>query len=120
MHLCVPRHPFVLLALLAGPALAPAGCSAEPEPSGALRASFPDLAAQVLDGHEPFAPTGDGFVLRASLPSRGFRDGLRAELPRDGEGLLRLSAAGGFSIQVREMGAAGAGRLTGSALSLPR
>jgi len=36
MHLCFPRHPFVLLALLAGPALAPAGCSAEPEPSGGL------------------------------------------------------------------------------------
>jgi hypothetical protein len=105
-----------------------AGCSAEaaaPD-ARALERAFPAEVSAVLDYGEGFAATEDGFVaagesFAASAPPAigGFRS-LEVELPRAGDGVIRLRTSGGFEARVREIGASGQGALVNRAVVYKR
>ncbi|AUX45251.1 uncharacterized protein SOCE26_067320 [Sorangium cellulosum] len=130
----------LLLALLL--AAAP-GCAADAEQpdARALRRDFPGQADQVLRGRAAFAATGEGFeaaapallaglpalhglaapqALWAPLPRQAPRSGLRARLPRRGDGAVQLVLPDGFEVHVRERGASGEGALEGDAVMYTR
>lgn len=97
-----------------------AGCSTPPESlaTTALRLRFPDHAAAVLDTSLAYAATDRGFALPAL--ATGTTPIARAELPRRGEDPIRIEGQKGFSIQIRELGADGEGRLAGNAVAYHR
>jgi hypothetical protein len=86
---------------------APASCGAPelPAPDLALRSAFPAHAAAVLDRGAALVATADGFAPTAGGAPRGFA----VELPRAGEGVIRLRLPDGLEVRVREVGAAGEG-----------
>ncbi|WP_437670256.1 kelch repeat-containing protein [Sorangium sp. So ce131] len=129
-----------LLALLL--AVAP-GCAADAEQpdARALRRDFPGQADKVLRGPAAFAAAGEGFeaaapallaglkalhglaapqALWAPLPRQAPRSGLRARLPRRGDGAVHLALPDGFEVHVRERGASGEGALEGDAVMYSR
>jgi MYXO-CTERM domain-containing protein len=116
-------------ALAAGPSLG-LGCGAGADPpsgeSGdALRRSFPEQAARVLDRAEAFADAPSGFALKTD-PSALLttRAGLRIDLPKLGGDAVRLHAPAGsgteMDVRVIEHGLAGEGALSGGAVGYPR
>ena len=112
------REHFALFALVTLASGALAACNVAPESvaTTALRLGFPDHAAEVLDAPLAFAVTDQGFA-RATPDTAPI---LRAELPRRGDSAIRLAGQNGFSIQVREIGAVGEGRLAGNAVAYRR
>ncbi|WP_437840387.1 Kelch repeat-containing protein [Sorangium sp. So ce1153] len=100
------------------------GCGAEPEDTSAaaLRLRFPDHADTVLSAREAFAPAADGFRLEATATGGAWVQAARPEvvLPHDGSGAVRFRRAGGGEIRVRELGAAGEGRMAERAVSYRR
>ncbi len=96
----------------------------------ALRQDFAAQAAEVVEG-AGFFRSPYGFAARpettatqeaveaveAALSARG---GLRLELPAGGKGAARFSLAGGFTAEVREVGAEGEGRQVRSAVAYQR
>src|SRR5688572_14032792 len=95
--------------LSAGAVAALTGCLAaeEPDAAGTLRQSFPDQAAQVLEGSEAFVARDDGFStdskgdVEAALRRRGK---LTIALPASAEEGIRFHLPGGFEVRVREQG----------------
>src|SRR5689334_9575674 len=92
----------------AGSAGSAGGDGAGSSPADTLHQQFPAHAAQVLGRAADGAPitTRTGFRLGAHGP-RGTWQRVRAELPREGHGALRLVTQGGFSVSVRETGLTG-------------
>jgi len=76
-----------------------------------LRVIFPEVADKVLasSDHEVLVRHDDGFVLRPMGDSVGTFRSLFADLPRFGEGAVRMHVGGGFAIEVHERGATGEG-----------
>ncbi len=122
MDLVGVRAGLAVLVIVAGAGCA--GGSADPTGAGtppvegALREAFPEHAARILEPDEPFAAHGSAFALKEDALGRR---GIDVTLPERGDGAIRVRAArGGFAITVREMGAAGDGRLAGGAVAYPR
>jgi Kelch motif protein len=112
------REHFALFALFTLSSGALPACAVAPESvsTTALRLSFPDHVAEVLEAPLAFASTDRGFA--RITPERGSI--LRAELPRRGDSPILLAGPEGFSIQVREVSAKGEGSLVGSAVAYRR
>ena len=121
----MPRSFFVHRALLLGLALPFAsgpGCGAETESAGAgaLRRSFPEQAAGVLEVGSAFRMTETGFTLDEPDADSPWSGRVRLELPRDGADTIRLRTQAGFEIRVREVDLAGEGRLADQAVAYER
>ena len=82
------------------------GDAARPEgtPASALRRSFPEQAAKVLEQQDGFAVTEQGFALGRGVETRGELD---VVLPREGGGAIRFRSGGSGEIRVRESDAEG-------------
>jgi len=116
----------LLFTLLLGGALPAAfGCAAseEPDATSALRQTFPDQAARVLEGREAFVAREDSFAaddegdIETALARRG---GLGIALPASADGEIRFHLIGGFEVRVRELGASGQGVLADHAVAYAR
>ena len=112
-----PRRLVPIALLLAWLGSLAIGCGAdelsldESTSPASLRAIFPDVADKVLTprSNDVLARHDDGFVLRSVGDSVGTFRSLFADLPRFGEGTVRMHVDGGFSIEVHERGALGEG-----------
>jgi hypothetical protein len=119
--------PLAALAAAAAAALY-AGCGAEPATpdAQALRRAFPAESGAVLDHGEGFTATAEGFVAvgegsaPGALPAVGGFRQLEVELPRAGDGVIRLRTSGGFEARVREIGASGEGAIVNRAVAYQR
>ncbi|AUX45004.1 uncharacterized protein SOCE26_064830 [Sorangium cellulosum] len=121
---CSSSRLLSLLPPLRAAALLLAGCGAEPEDTSAaaLRARFSDHAEAVLSARDAFIPTAGGFRLAATEQGGAWVRAARpeVELPREGSGPIRFRRANGGEIRVRELGAAGEGRMAERAVSYRR
>lgn len=112
-----PLMPIAITMLLAN---GTSGClgrasEADPPPSAALRARFLERAALILEAPDVFLPTPDGFTRPTSATPA-----LTVDLPRDAATAIRVHAAAGFDLRVREFDAQGEATLSGSAVTYRR
>ncbi len=96
-----------------------ANCGGAPtDPAARLALEFPEHAQAVLGSGRGFARAATGFT--AAPAPLGFRQTGRVDLPGDGRDAVVLHGANGFEARVREVGAAGAGRVVDHAVVYPR
>src|SRR6185312_13752937 len=91
--------------------------ASEPQPVAALRAAFPNLAAQVFRHTEALIATGAGFVTATRGPRLG---GLSATLPARAADAVRFQLSGGAELRVHENGASGEGAVVEGAVAYSR
>src|SRR5262245_22706877 len=102
------------------------GCGGETEsaknaPERALRASFPEHAAKVLEQGNGFVAEEQGFALDGARASGGWHQSrLEVELPRDAAHAVLFRGAEGFEVRVRESGVEGEGAIAGRAVAYRR
>jgi MYXO-CTERM domain-containing protein len=118
------RHARLLTTALLAAALSLSGCDRD----RSLVGRYPGAGARILAG-SGFVRASDGFVaagsaeadpVRAAEASLAARGGLRLRLPADGSGAASLSLPGGFGLEIREHGLAGAAQIVGGALAYAR
>src|SRR5262245_44886489 len=88
-------------------------------PAAALRAAFPEHAAEVLGARRAFVQDARGFVPASGGDAWSAAGGLDVILPASGSGVLRLRS-GAFEVRVRERGAQGDGAIAGGAVAYAR
>jgi len=112
------RSSLALLSTIPAALALSGGCGqASPPDARALRAAFPQLEAEVLAHGEGFRATEEGFA--AGLIQEEHR-AITAELPRLGNGMIRLKLRDGFEVRVRELSAEGEGVMVEKAIAYRR